>query len=1000
MIYKLIQRIVISFVAIGIFYGCLQIDFVQRTILTTAIKLFTTYEIKSIQLKSTKKFPFEINITELIVVHKAEDIATFKDLSWKISNLSKINLTISEASVRVVKSSEKFNFSHVSTSEIADIIQNSIHYLSWFENISLEKLLVNQKVLNLHLKRVDQEAIISLLNDNQQLDLRLNSVGDKVTLTLNGMVLNSKITLNADIQENVINFLGSADIAPLFDEKISNFFGSEIVASGKLVKNKEWQFQPLKISTSNGYEVDGNCYIKDQENISIKAKVRADDKNAATFDISVSLLPFEISGYAEIIIEDLQKFSKPFWSDVKGKLNLNAQFTKFTGFENGSVKIEGKGLIEGKDFYLPINADIDLNNGVGRGNFNTKSKKTHGHYLNHSLEIDIDFDSSISEIKIEKFKVLLNDLQMVLLKPVNYSWKNGLSSAQMQFCKGLIEVKDLKFSNSNIDSGIFNLRNIQIGGLNILFGQEDITGILNGQVKILPDHPVIIQMHLEQGTWSKNQHAEVYKILKNVSANFDGNIKDSIANWKLTISDQDKINLESSGNMHVLSHICDASLKGLIKLNLLTDWLGTGDKIFGDVSFNLHCKGPVENLHCNGEVNADNGLYEHNEVGTFYKDITIRSQVNGRKLTITRFDGKDITGSNDPSHGQLRGEGWIDFNNILSPVFHVPLYLNHLRISQNDSFISDASGQLLIKGTGASVNCEGEVTLEQAEYFIIENSEKMIPGIIDQKADKAKLKAKNTGTAFPLDILVHAPVGSFKVTGAGANSLWFGDIYVRKSIINPFLVGTVSLHEGTLDVLGKVLKITEGVITFVDDDRNNPRMDIKAEKDLGDGLVVALEIKGTGKDTILEFTSTPPMAREEVMSLLLFGKKLGEVSVLQSIQLAELTKPSHGSKKAGFFERLRSGLGFDQLEFKTTTRGGAAENDTDATPAERAAGTTSQAVRIGKEFGKVQVGIEQGAGSETSKVIVSTPLGKHLMLQGDVGGAQNAGVGIGWVKRY
>ena len=161
-------------------------------------------------------------------------------------------------------------------------------------------------------------------------------------------------------------------------------------------------------------------------------------------------------------------------------------------------------------------------------------------------------------------------------------------------------------------------------------------------------------------------------------------------------------------------------------------------------------------------------------------------------------------------------------------------------------------------------------------YFINENSEKNIPGIVDQKSNKNCVQEKNTGTAFPLDILVHVPPGSFKVTGSGANVTWFGDIYVKKSIINPFLVGSVELHEGTLDVLGKVLKITHGVVTFVDDDRNNPRLDIKAVKDLGDGLIVAIEIKGTGEDTVLEFTSTPAMTKEEVLSLLLFGKKLGE----------------------------------------------------------------------------------------------------------------------------
>ena len=57
-------------------------------------------------------------------------------------------------------------------------------------------------------------------------------------------------------------------------------------------------------------------------------------------------------------------------------------------------------------------------------------------------------------------------------------------------------------------------------------------------------------------------------------------------------------------------------------------------------------------------------------------------------------------------------------------------------------------------------------------------------------------------------------------------------------------------------------------------------------------------------------------------------------------------------------------------------------------------------MRIGKEFGKVRVAIEQGAGSETSKVVVSTPLGNNFALEGDVTGDQNSGVGVNWVKRY
>lgn len=88
---------------------------------------------------------------------------------------------------------------------------------------------------------------------------------------------------------------------------------------------------------------------------------------------------------------------------------------------------------------------------------------------------------------------------------------------------------------------------------------------------------------------------------------------------------------------------------------------------------------------------------------------------------------------------------------------------------------------------------------------------------------------------------MHNPDGSFKVVGSGADTTWKGDFYVRKSIVNPFLVGTVRLHKGTLDILGKVLKITRGEITFVDDDRNNPRLNIRAIKKLRAELLLLLK---------------------------------------------------------------------------------------------------------------------------------------------------------------
>ena len=79
------------------------------------------------------------------------------------------------------------------------------------------------------------------------------------------------------------------------------------------------------------------------------------------------------------------------------------------------------------------------------------------------------------------------------------------------------------------------------------------------------------------------------------------------------------------------------------------------------------------------------------------------------------------------------------------------------------------------------------------------------------------------------------------------------------------------------------------------------------KNEINGNFIVVIEIKGTGNSTIIDFTSTPSMPEEEILSLLLFGKKLGEVSVLQSVQLAEIAKSDESGH--GFFEKIRDSGG-------------------------------------------------------------------------------------------
>jgi len=1051
---RFLKKILISAAILAVVWQGLQFECTQKACIKILIRALTSYKASALEIKTSRNFPLSANIQSITLVKNEAPVATFKNVIWNIPNalFKGIALNIGECTLTTETAPLDFDFSSISPSAMGYFLQNVSSSLKRFNEISIEQLQINNKNLSVHLKRQDSEWIGVITHNAEKLTLTLALLKDHATLNLEGYWEGKPYLANAQIYNDAIDLSAKISIQPFTNEHVLNFFGQELSLTARFEKTTGWQLLPLKIETSKGHTLQGECTQKssilngtfvwtlpkpdsnelakchitiegyssrptikwefqegikplekafgectfvDANHIKVSAQLRHDEKNTASVEMDLSLNPFLINGNSVIASQDLQKLLHIFWPSAKGSLSFKASFENVSSLEKGHLTVSGQGTVHDTDFHLPIDVNVSIDNGLGEGELHL----TKGHYQKRPLDAHIAFNSTSTEIHVQKCKLQLQDLQLALLKPTVYHFENGLSPTQLQFCAGIVEITKLKLGDAATTTGTISLRNIQLSGLKILFNDSDITGLLNGQLQKLEGQQATIKLDVSKGHWQQHQDKQTYKILNNLNAALDAQLENAVWKWKFNVNDQDKVNLETNGSASLNDSTVDAQIKGTTRLKLLTDLLATDDRIFGDISINLRASGAITSPVLEGSIDVDNGLYENSESGTFYQNIIIRTKAQGKRLVITRFDAQDVTKSTTPNQGQLHGEGWVDFTEPLSPVFNVPMHLFHLRIAQNDGFVSDASGTLTITGKGADVGCKGEVTLEKASYFIGSSVDTKIPKIIDRNLKKNKEKqTKQSATAFPLDILIHNPDGSFKVIGSGADTRWKGDFYVRKSIVNPFLVGTVHLHEGTLDILGKVLKITHGEITFVDNDRNNPRLNIRGAKKVDNGIIIAIEIKGTADNTIIDFTSTPSMPEEEILALLLFGKKLGEVSVLQSVQLAELARSEDKGK--GFFEKMRESFGFDQFEFKTSTRGGASETDEDATPQERSEAKTNQAVRIGKEFGKVQVAIEQGAGSETSKVVVSTPLGKNLALQGDVGAAQNSGVGISWIKRY
>jgi len=149
--------------------------------------------------------------------------------------------------------------------------------------------------------------------------------------------------------------------------------------------------------------------------------------------------------------------------------------------------------------------------------------------------------------------------------------------------------------------------------------------------------------------------------------------------------------------------------------------------------------------------------------------------------------------------------------------------------------------------------------------------------------------------------------------------------------------------------------------------------------------MIEVDITGSSRAPKISLTSSPLLPQDEAMAILLFGKpssSLSPVELLSAAQaLAELTggTPPGG----GFFGRLRSGLGLDQLSVNSSST-------------TNANGSTSSKTSLqgGRYVAPgVYVGAQQGASTDSSRGVVEIEVFKHTKIEGAIGADSNDKIG-------
>jgi translocation and assembly module TamB len=152
-----------------------------------------------------------------------------------------------------------------------------------------------------------------------------------------------------------------------------------------------------------------------------------------------------------------------------------------------------------------------------------------------------------------------------------------------------------------------------------------------------------------------------------------------------------------------------------------------------------------------------------------------------------------------------------------------------------------------------------------------------------------------------------------EVTGLGIQSRWTTDLRIGGLADSPRFTGRADLVRGNYDFAGRNFRLDHGVIRFQGESPPNPLLDIHAQAQV-QGLDASVIVQGTGLKPEITFASNPPLPQDELLSRILFGTSITNLSAPEALQLASAVAAlQSGSGSLDPINALRRAVGLDRL---------------------------------------------------------------------------------------
>ena len=296
--------------------------------------------------------------------------------------------------------------------------------------------------------------------------------------------------------------------------------------------------------------------------------------------------------------------------------------------------------------------------------------------------------------------------------------------------------------------------------------------------------------------------------------------------------------------------------------------------------------------------------------GTSVSALSVRGSFSGSRLVLTSLSGQTAGG------GTIAGSGSFDFSGIgeHGPAIDLRLAAHSARLLARDDMGAVVTGPLLIRSDGAGGVIAGRLAIVSASWQLGRGAAiEQLPNIRTREINRPVDAVAPRREQVPWRFLIDAKGASrFDVRGLGIDSEWSADIRLRGTTASPAVGGRADLIRGGYEFAGKRFAMTRGRILFDGSSPPDPRLDIVAE-DQQSGLTARIAVTGTALRPEIAFSSTPALPDEELLSRLLFGTSIANISAPEALQLGAAIASLKGGGGLDPINKLRKAVGLDRL---------------------------------------------------------------------------------------